>query len=151
MTSQVILEALAPCGLSCEKCFAHVNSEIRQYSRQLKEKLGNFEIYAKHFETLVGDPIFKKYPDFKAMLDYLASADCLGCRNENCKLFKSCGVRACHQRKQIDYCYACDEFPCDHTGFDEHLLQRWIKINERIRQMVIEVYYAQTHKQPRYV
>lgn len=60
-------------------------------------------------------------------------------------------MRACHQRKQIDYCYACDEFPCDHTGFDEHLLQRWIKINERIRQTVIEVYYAQTHKQPRYV
>lgn len=112
MPSRAILEALAPCGLSCEKCFAHVDGEIRKYSRRIKEKLGNFEIYAKRFEALVGDPVFKKYPDFKAMLDYLASANCRGCRHENCKLFKGCGVRACHQRKQIDYCYACDEFPC---------------------------------------
>ena len=150
MVTQQILEALAPCGLSCEKCFAHANGDIRNYGIKLKEKLGNFDIYARRFETLIGDPIFKKYPDFKEMLDYLASENCQGCRHEQCKLFKDCGVRPCHQEKNIDYCYECDEFPCNKTGFDEHLHARWIKLNERIREVGIEQYYAETKTLPRY-
>ena len=150
MVEQQILEALAPCGLSCEKCFAHVNGDIRRYGIGLKEKLGNFGIYAKRFETLIGDPVFRKYPDFKEMLDYLASENCRGCRHEQCKLFKTCGVRSCHQEKDMDYCYECDEFPCQKTGFDEHLHARWVKLNERIREVGIEEYYAETKDQPRY-
>ena len=150
MVAKQILEALAPCGLSCEKCFAHINGDIRKYSVKLREKLGNFDIYAKRFETLLGDPVFKKYLDFKEMLDYLASENCQGCRHEQCKLFKDCGVRPCHQEKNIDYCYECDEFPCHKTGFDEHLHARWVKLNERIRAVGIEQYYAETKDQPRY-
>lgn len=146
-----ILEGLAPCGLSCEKCFAHVDGDICKYARLLKEKLGNFAVYAKRFETLLGDPIFSKYPDFSAMLDYLAQGNCRGCRHEQCKLFKACGVRACHQAKGVDFCHACDEFPCDHTGFDEHLHRRWIKLNERIREAGIEQYHEETKDQPRYL
>ena len=145
-----VLEALAPCGLSCEKCFAHVDGDIRKYSRLLKEKLGNFEVYAKRFETLLGDPIFRKYPDFKEMLDYFAQGNCRGCRYEQCKLFAGCGVRACHQAKGIDFCYACDDFPCDHTGFDEHLHRRWIRLNQRIREVGVAQYYDETRDKPRY-
>ena len=151
MTETYILEALSPCGLSCEKCFAHINGDIRKLSLELKEKLGNFDNYAKRFETLVGDPIFKKYPAFKEMLDYFASENCKGCRHEQCKLFKTCGVRACHQEKQLDYCYECEEFPCEKTGFDEHLFNRWTKLNERIREVGIEAYYKETKPDPRYV
>ena len=103
MTKQQYLDVLSPCGLSCEKCFAHIDGDIRKLSLQLKEKLGNFSIYAQRFETLIGDPIFKKYPDFEKMLDYFASENCKGCRYEQCKLFKTCGVRACHQNKKLDY------------------------------------------------
>lgn len=151
MTYGKILNALAPCGLSCEKCFAHEGGNIRKYSLKLKEKLGNFEIYAKRFEILVGDPIFKKYPDFKEMLEYFASENCKGCRNEYCKLFKNCGVRSCHQQKKLDFCFQCNEFPCDKTNFDEHLLKRWIKLNERIRDIGIENYYDETKDQNRYI
>ena len=151
MTEQKILDALSPCGLSCEKCFAHVDGEIRRLSRRLKEKLGDFDIYAERFETLVGDPVFKKYPEFREMLDYFASENCTGCRNEQCKLFKTCGVRACHQEKHLDYCHECGEFPCDKTGFDDHLLTRWIKLNQRIRTVGIEAYYEETRDTPRYV
>ncbi len=151
MPDQDILEALSPCGLSCEKCFAHKDGEIRNLSQKLVEKLGNFGIYAKRFETLVGDPIFKKYPDFKEMLDYLASENCQGCRHEQCKLFKTCGVRACHQEKNLDYCHECTDFPCEKTGFDEHLYNRWTKLNERIREKGIKEYYIETMNDPRYV
>lgn len=150
MTSPQVLEALAPCGLNCEKCFAHVDGDIRRYSEKLRESLGNFEIYAQRFETLLEKPIFKKYPDFKEMLDFFATANCRGCRREQCKLFKSCGVRACHQEKNIDYCHQCEDFPCEKTGFDEHLHARWIKLNERIKAVGIDPYYEETKDQHRY-
>ncbi len=150
MIDEKILNALSPCGLNCEKCFAHEDGDITKFSMQLKEKLGNFDIYAKRFETLLNNPVFRKYSDFKIMLEYFASENCKGCRKENCKIFKDCGARSCHQQKNLEYCYQCDEFPCDKTNFDEHLQKRWIKINERIREIGIENYYFETKDKPRY-
>lgn len=150
MTSPQVLEALAPCGLNCEKCFAHVNGDIRRYSEKLREALGNFDIYAQRFETLLENPIFKKYSDFKEMLDFFASENCRGCRREQCKLFKGCGVRACHQEKDTDYCYQCEDFPCNKTGFDDHLHARWIKLNERIKAVGIDQYHEETKDHHRY-
>lgn len=151
MTYEETKVALAPCGLSCEQCFAHVDGEIRRYSLKLKEKLGNFEGYAKRFETMLGEPIFKKYPDFKEMLDYFASENCRGCRNEQCKLFKECGIRPCHQDKQVDYCYQCDEFPCSKTNFDENLQKVWVIVNEKIKKSGVEQYCEKTKTRHRYM
>jgi len=150
MTDEKILESLAPCGLCCETCFAHVNGDIRKYSMKLKENLGNFHINAKRFETLLHDPIFKKYAEFKEMLDYFASENCKGCRNEQCKLFKDCGVRVCHQEKIIDFCYQCDLFPCDKTNFDPGLYKGWIIVNEKIRETGIETFHQKAKNRPRY-
>lgn len=150
MTDEQIKAALAPCGLSCEKCFAHVDGDIRRYSLKLKEKLGNFDIYAKRFETMLGNPIFKKYPDFKEMLDFFASENCKGCRNEQCKLYKNCGVRGCHQEKQIDFCYQCEEFPCNRTNFDAQLYNMWVQLNEKIKNTDIEHFYEKTKNRHRY-
>ena len=151
MSDEQIKAALAPCGLSCEKCFAHVDGDIRKYSIKLKEKLGNFDNYAKRFETLIGDPIFKKYPDFKEMLNYFASSNCKGCRNEQCKLFTNCGVRSCHQEKQIDFCHQCDEFPCKKTNFDKDLYSRWVLINEKIKEKGLEQFYEKAKTRSRYL
>jgi hypothetical protein len=150
MKDDTIKEFIAPCGLCCETCFAHVNGDIRKLSVQLKEKLGNFHIHAKRFETLLGDPIFEKYGDFKAMLDYFAAENCHGCRNEQCRLFKKCGVRPCHQELQVDFCYECDEFPCDRTNFDESLYKSWVTINEIIRKKGIETYCRKARMRSRY-
>jgi hypothetical protein len=150
MDYEKIKASLAPCGLSCEKCFAYVEGDIRRYSLKLKEKLGDFAPYAQRYETLLGDPIFKLYPDFKRMLDYFASENCRGCRNEQCRLFKDCGVRACHQEKQVDFCYQCDEFPCDNTNFDERLYRVWKILNESIKKNGIESFYQKSQERPRY-
>jgi len=150
MTDESIKASVAPCGLSCEKCFAHVDGEIRKYSLILQELLGNFHNYAKRFETLLEEPILGKYADFKLVLNYFASENCRGCRNEQCKLFEECGVRPCHQEKQIDYCYQCDEFPCSKTNFDETLYQAWVRINEIIKKSGLGKYHQITVDRPRY-
>ena len=111
---------------------------------------GIFGAYARRFETLMADPVFKNYPSFKAMLDYLADEHCRGCRNEQCRMFKNCGVRACHQEKQVDFCFQCRDFPCGNTRFDPALQQAWIQINEIIRKKGIEDYDAKTRARSRY-
>lgn len=151
MNREKIMADIAPCGLSCKTCFAHKDGEIRAHAAGLQEKLGNFGIYAKRFETLVGDPVFKRYPEFKEMLGFFAQGNCSGCRNEQCRLFAGCGVRPCHQEKGMDFCYECAEFPCDHTGFDPHLYERWVALNHRIRKIGIEAYHKEAVTRPRYV
>ncbi len=39
MTTDTIKTVIAPCGLCCETCFAHVDGDIRKLSIRLKEKL----------------------------------------------------------------------------------------------------------------
>ena len=116
----------------------------------LKEKLGNFAPYAKRFEELLHDPVFSKYSDFKIFLDHLASENCKGCRKENCKLFKDCGARSCHQEKSVDFCFQCKDFPCENTHFDENLKARWTILNREIREKGLEIYYTETKDKPRY-
>ena len=96
MIDDTIKATIAPCGLCCETCFAHVS------------------------------------------------------RNEQCKLFENCGVRPCHQDMEVDFCYQCDEFPCDRTNFDEALYKGWVAINEIIRKKGIETYCEKARMRPRY-
>jgi hypothetical protein len=145
-----ILKALGPCGLNCEKCFANASGGIKYHSKKLKELLGNFDIYAERFITLLDEPKFRHYPVFKLMLDYFANVNCQGCRAESCMLFQNCGVKDCYKVKGVDFCFQCNEFPCVKTNFDDHLKQRWIKINQRMLEAGVETYYKEIKDKPRY-
>ena len=143
-----ILEHLAPCGLSCRKCFAYTQGEIGYHSRKLQERLGNFDIYAERFSDFL--PQFKDYPAFKRMLAYLAAPDCLNCRRGTCK-YAHCGVVDCYREKGVDFCFQCDEFPCGRTNFDPHLQKRWLQMNRRMQAVGVEAYYAETKDLHRYL
>ena len=148
--NQKINDTIAPCGLNCAKCFARNGGSIQILSKELQKNLGDFDVYAERFSELIDEPAFKEYPSFKKMLAYFAEGNCNGCRNEQCKLFKQCGVRACHQEKEIEFCFECGEFPCNKTNFDIHLKNRWVKINERILKVGITKYYDEIKDKPRY-
>jgi hypothetical protein len=148
--SDEITGNIAPCGLHCGKCFAYSNGEIHKNSIELKNALGNFDVYARRFETLLEEPAFKRYPDFKEFLAYLTTTQCKGCRKELCRLFKDCRVRDCHKNKNVDFCYLCSDFPCSSTGFDDHLYKRFVDINLKIREIGIENYYDEVKNKSRY-
>jgi len=150
MEYEEIKNRLAPCGLHCGKCFAFSDGDIVESSRQLKASLGNFDVYAERFVELLDQPVFKKYPAFKEMLDLFSMAGCSGCRKENCKLFKNCKVRSCSEQKGVDFCFQCSDFPCGNTGFDEHLNRRSVAINRQMAQIGIEKYYDEIKDEPRY-
>ena len=107
--------------------------------------------YAERFVDLINEPTFKNYPEFKKLLHYFTVASCPGCRETDCHLFKGCNVKSCYKEKQVDFCFQCDEFPCDKTGFDEHLKKRWIKMQQRMKEVGVEKFYEETKEGPRYI
>ena len=141
---------LAPCGLYCGRCFAFVNGDIRVFSSRLKAALGNFDVYAKRYVKLLDDPIYATYPKFKSFLAHLAGVSCGGCRKEKCKLFVACGVRPCAETRKVDFCFQCADFPCNKTGFDEHLYARHVAINIQMKKVGIEKYFDEVKNIPRY-
>lgn len=145
-----IKNVIAPCGLDCGKCYAYNGGDIKKLSIQLKTALGDFGIYAERFSELIDGDIFKKYPDFNELLTYFASADCRGCRYENCRIFPDCQVRDCFEKKGVDFCFQCSEFPCEDTGFDEHLQKRSIEINNRMKEIGVDKYYDEIKDKSRY-
>ncbi len=145
-----LISKFGPCGLLCEKCFAYNNGLIKLHAEQLKNNLGAFDNYAKRFVTLLDEPVFNKYADFKEFLHLLSSSNCQGCRKQECHLFKDCKVCHCYKDKGLDYCYECEDFPCDNTGFDDNLKQRWLNINQKIREIGLESYYNEIKDKPRY-
>ena len=70
MEYEDILGDLAPCGLSCRKCFAKSQGDIALLSAQLRERLGSFDVYAERFSAFL--TAFEDYPPFKELLAYLA-------------------------------------------------------------------------------
>jgi hypothetical protein len=150
MNYEQIKTRLAPCGLHCGKCFAFIDGDIKKLSTQLKENLGNFDIYAARFVELLNKPAFENYPGFKELLSLFSSVECRGCRKEKCKIFKDCKVRNCSEEKGVDFCFQCPDFPCSNTGFDEHLNKRSVNINIRIKEIGVENYYNEIKDKPRY-
>ena len=143
-----ILEFLAPCGLSCHKCLGYMKGDIAFHSKKLQDLLGNFDVYAERFSKFL--PVFQNYPSFKTLLSRLAEPDCQGCRQGTCKL-PNCGVAECYKNKGVDFCFQCDEFPCEKTNFDPHLKVRWMKMNNRMKEIGVEAYFEETKDECRYL
>ncbi len=150
MEIEEIKKRLAPCGLHCAKCYTFKEGDIALTSAKLEQLLGNFDVYAERFVDMLNGSVFKKYPDFKIMLQHFSNAECKGCRAENCKLFQDCKVRSCHESKGVDFCFQCPEFPCNNTGFDKHLYDRSVAINYRMKEIGVEGYYEEIKDKPRY-
>jgi hypothetical protein len=147
MEYATILEYLAPCGLSCVKCVGYAKGKIREHAERLRDLLGGFDRYAERFSAFL--PVFKNYSAFRELLEYFCRADCSGCRKGSCK-YPNCGVKVCYRGKGVDFCFQCDEFPCEKTNFDPDLKSRWIHMNNRMREIGLELYFEETKDLPRY-
>jgi hypothetical protein len=147
MNKKEVLKVLAPCGLNCGKCQAYSDGDIKKHAMELRRLLGAFDAYAGRFSNFL--PVFKNYPAFKELLGHFSDANCKGCRQGDCK-YPNCGVAACYKQKGVDFCFQCNDFPCENTRFDPNLKQRWTAINEHMKEVGVEVYYEETKDIPRY-
>jgi hypothetical protein len=149
MKYKEILEILGPCGLNCKKCVLNREGDIKHHSEELKKLLGSFDLYAERFGELIS-PIFKEYSKFKELLEYLTKVECKGCRNQTCSIYPNCQVIDCYKEKDVDFCFQCNEFPCEKTNFDTDLKRRWILMNKRMRDIGVDAYCKESMKYPRY-
>lgn len=147
MNYQELLEILAPCGLNCAKCLSHHQGEIKSLSQGLQERLGSFDHYAERFVNF--NPVFKNYQGFKEILNFFTQGSCQGCRQGTC-LNSACGIISCHKEKGVDFCFQCEEFPCDKSNLEPNLKERWIAMNKRMKEIGVEGYWEEIKDLPRY-
>ena len=81
----------APCGLDCFNCPIYLANENEELRTAISKNMG--------------------IPYEKAF--------CIGCRNENgtipfLNMTEPCNVYKCIEKKGIDFCCDCSDFPCDH-------------------------------------
>jgi len=133
-----LLKRIAPCGLLCYTCTAAKDGAIRSHSRALLRLLESFDDFAERFSSF--EPTLNKYPDFKEVLLLFSGASCEGCR-EGEPGFPGCHVSPCTKDKGVDFCFECEAFPCADVSFDPRLREKWLKANERMKEIGIEAYF----------
>lgn len=144
-----ILKIIAPCGLNCENCLSYKYGKIKYYSTKLKEILGNFRKHASKYEQY--QPLYKNYSHFDDILTNFTGAKCRGCRNLDCEESDYCGVMKCYEKQKMDFCFQCDEFPCNKSNLDDHLKKVWIKSNQRMKEVGVEAFYEEVKEKPHYL
>lgn len=143
-----VLNLLSPCGLDCGRCADHKSGEIKHHAAKLRELLNNYGRLAKIKSAV--QPAFHNYPDFEKLLDYFSAARCGGCRGPECHCPIECTVKTCHKEQHVDFCFQCSHFPCDKKLFSEALQERWLRNNNRMKEIGVVDYYIEQSKQPRY-
>ncbi len=147
MENNEIISKLSVCGLDCSRCADYENGEIKSLSLKLSELLNGYERIAKMKGG--GNPIFKGYPEFVQILGHFVQGYCGGCRSDKVKCPIDCEAKTCGRERNIDFCFECEEFPCD-KQFEGKLRERWIQRNIRMKEIEAENYYIEQSKLPRY-
>jgi hypothetical protein len=148
MEKHDVLKALAPCGLDCSRCVRFKDGDLARAAQTLFEGLIGFSGMASRMAQAV--PALAGYPQFEAVLKVLAEADCIGCRRGSATCLPTCQIKSCFREKGVDFCGECVEFPCDKSPFPGPFKQRWMEMNQRIKENGPEAYYTEQRKKPRY-
>jgi hypothetical protein len=104
---------LAPCGLDCARCVRKKDGEVARLAAELAGKLEGYAAFAARLAAM--NPALAGYPQFEAMLGFLAGADCGGCRADNRCGMPGCAAKVCAAERGIPFCGECAEFPATAT------------------------------------
>lgn len=147
MSYEKALKELAPCGIDCSRCVSYEQGDVVRLSKELNEKLTNFEHMAKRIEDFA--PIFKDYDKFLSILQHFSQGKCPGCRYGETPNM-SCITKNCHKEKEVDFCFQCQEYPCTKNNYNENLYSKWKNNNDMMKKYGVEVFYNDQKKKSRY-
>ncbi len=147
MSYEKAVKELAPCGIDCSRCVAYEDGDIIKLSKDLKERLVNFEKMAKRMETFI--PVFKDYEGFINVLAHFSEGECQGCRNGEV-LNMACAAKDCHKIEKVDFCFQCRNYPCSNNRHNEDLYNKWKNNNDQMRDNGVETFYNGQKKKTRY-
>lgn len=147
MEKRELRRRMAPCGLLCYTCAGAKDGVIRSHSKALLHLLESFDAFAERFSAF--EPKMNRYPDFKEVLTLFSEAGCGGCRGGR-PIHPDCRVSPCVKEKGYDFCFECDEFPCDEVGFDQSLREKWLSSNNRMKEIGAQAYFEEAKNRPHY-
>jgi len=147
MSYEKAVKDLAPCGIDCSRCVAYEDGDVVKLSKELMEKLTNYEKMAKRMEDFV--PVFKNYDGFLSVLEHFSNGKCPGCRNGEA-LNMACAARTCHKEQKVDFCFQCESYPCAKNKYNEMLHKKWTSNNDTMKTRGVEAFYDEQKKKPRY-
>jgi hypothetical protein len=147
ITYQDVVDRLAPCGIDCERCVRYEKGRIKGLATDLAAALEGFANMAAASADRV--PALRDYDRFAEILGFFSGADCKGCRASGCPL-PFCAARDCFREKAVDFCFQCDEYPCERNQYPEMMVRRWRAINDRMAEVGPEEYYRESLENPRY-
>lgn len=142
-----VINHLAPCGLDCNRCAGFEGGEIKETSTKLLNLLGNYDRLAKIMSA--NTPAFSNFTEFKEILAFFSKGSCGGCRTQNCLCPVNCGVRSCYKEKGVDFCFQCEEYPCNKQE-NPMLRQRWQQKNDRMKEIGVLQFFEEQSRIPRY-
>ena len=148
MERKELLRVVAPCGLLCYTCTAAKDGAIQIQSKALLRLLESFDGFAEQFSA--HEPRLSKYPEFKDVLRLFSEAGCEGCRGGNCT-YPDCRVSPCITQKGYDFCFECEAFPCERMDSDPALKAKWMRANERMKEVGVEAFFHEVKDAPHYV
>lgn len=148
MKKDDIFKIVAPCGLLCYTCDKLEGGIINKTAKKLLFLLESYKSVVKAYSK--STPVLTKYDNFKEVLEYFANVNCKGCREGKCNN-SDCIVPACIKEKNINFCFECAEFPCEKTGFDDKLKDKWIRKNLKIKEIGFEKYFEEEKAKPHYL
>jgi hypothetical protein len=112
------LDLIAPCGLYCGECPAHLGT-IADMARDLRKELrkSRFDLTAASMSKMSFFAALKNYASAYDVLGAMVKLRCKkGCRGYGGNPF--CEIRKCCQKKNIDGCWECDVFEtCNKLDF----------------------------------
>lgn len=147
MNYEDIVKCLGVCGLDCSRCADYAHGEVREHSIRLLELLNNYQRVATMKEDK--NPVFRGYPQFEQILASFSQGVCGGCRSNGVQCPIQCHAKSCQREKGVDFCFQCHKYPCNQQ-FSGGLRERWIRINDRMKEIGVLEYYHEQAKLPRY-
>lgn len=141
------IKDFAPCGVDCSRCASYSRGDIVRLSKELKEKLINFENMAENMKDFM--PIFKYYKEFLYILNHFSKGECPGCRNSN-KPECHCSINTCSKKNKINFCFECKNYPCTPTTFNESIKKTWKENNDKMNTEGIDEFYIEQKSKSRY-
>ena len=129
------LKLVTYCGLYCGLCAAR--GRIPRQASKLKDAMTKegYDQWGKDF-----------LPGFEGFWEFLGNLcdpekNCPGCRQGGGPPF--CGIRKCAQKRGVDVCPFCDEFPCDKVKMIAKGYTLLIPGGERMKEIGIDAWIAE--------
>ncbi len=148
-TYELARERLGACGLALREMLRLYRGRYTSPEQPIGQVAGKLRNLCEAVCRVGRGARFPEIPRLQGIPGLPGRGKMRGLQERKMQALQRMQVRSCSEGKKVDFCF-CVDFPCDNTGFDEHLYTRYVGINERMKEIGVEAYYEEVKNQSRY-